>query len=144
LFTPPPVTHPVNAKVLALHGWEDPMAKPESVLAFADEMTRAGADWQVHAYGGTVHAFTNPEANNYAAGMAYNAAADRRAFESIVAPGPRLKAVSVVLARSAPAIKTASEVDASFGHVSVFVSSESTNLMREAIRMHSGKAIRMR
>jgi hypothetical protein len=47
-----------------------------------------------------------------------------------------LKAVSVVLARSAPAIKTASEVDASFGHVSVFVSSESTNLMREAIRRH--------
>ena len=50
-----------------------------------------------------------------------------------------MKAVSVVLARSAPAIKTASEVDASFGHVSVFVSSESTNLMREAISMQSGR-----
>jgi dienelactone hydrolase len=60
------------------------MAKPESVLGFADEMTRAGADWQVHAYGRTVHAFTNPDANNYAAGMAYNPEADRRAFESIV------------------------------------------------------------
>ena len=84
LFNPPPVTHRIGAKVLALHGWEDPMAKPDSVLGFADEMTRAGADWQVHAYGRTVHAFTNPAANDYAGGMAYNADADRRAFESIV------------------------------------------------------------
>ena len=84
LFNPPPVTQSIGARVLALHGWEDPMARPESVLAFADEMTRAGADWQVHAYGRTVHAFTNPAANDYAGGMAYSANADRRAFESIV------------------------------------------------------------
>lgn len=84
LFNAPPVTHRIGAKVLALHGWEDPLAKPDSVLGFAEEMTRAGADWQVHAYGRTVHAFTNPEANSYESGMAYNADADRRAFESIV------------------------------------------------------------
>ncbi|MFM8354705.1 MAG: dienelactone hydrolase family protein, partial [Gammaproteobacteria bacterium] len=83
LFTPPRVTHPIRAKVLALHGWEDPMAKPDTVLGLASEMTAAGADWQIHAYGRTVHAFTNPEANAYAAGMAYNPAADRRAFATI-------------------------------------------------------------
>jgi len=84
LFNPPPVTQPISAKVLALHGWEDPMAKPDDVLGFASEMSGAGADWQLHAYGNTVHAFTNPEANDHAGGMAYSADADRRAFEAIV------------------------------------------------------------
>lgn len=83
IFNPPPVTHPIKAKVLALHGWEDPLAPPESVLALAQEMTDAGADWQLHAYGRTVHAFTNPQANDYQGGMAYSANADRRTFESI-------------------------------------------------------------
>ena len=41
----PPQTHPISAKVLALHGWDDPMATPEDVVAFAAEMTGAGADW---------------------------------------------------------------------------------------------------
>lgn len=84
IFNPPPVTHPVKARVLALHGWEDPLATPREVLKFAEEMTDAGADWQLHAYGRTVHAFTNPQASDYASGMAYNPNADRRAFESIV------------------------------------------------------------
>jgi dienelactone hydrolase len=59
------------------------MAKPDTVLGLANEMTTAGADWQIHAYGRTVHAFTNPEANAYEAGMAYNPRADRRAFATI-------------------------------------------------------------
>ncbi|MEZ5559958.1 MAG: dienelactone hydrolase family protein [Pseudomonadales bacterium] len=83
LFTPPAETRPIGAKVLALHGWDDPMAQPDSVLAFAKEMSKAGADWQLHAYGNTVHAFTNPEANAPEMGLAYSAAADRRAFETI-------------------------------------------------------------
>ena len=44
-----------------LHGYDDPMAPPEDVLAVAKEFTSAGADWQLHAYGQTVHAFTNPQ-----------------------------------------------------------------------------------
>lgn len=50
----------ITAKILVLHGWEDSLAPPETVLGLAKEMTEAGADWQVHAYGHTVHAFTNP------------------------------------------------------------------------------------
>ena len=38
------------------------MATPEAVLAFASEVTAMGADWQLHAYGNTMHAFTNPKA----------------------------------------------------------------------------------
>src|SRR5215831_9947101 len=46
----------ITASILALHGWEDPMAPPSDVLAFASEMTAAGADWQLHAYGHAKHA----------------------------------------------------------------------------------------
>ncbi len=72
----------IEAKVLVLHGQADPMVPPEQVLAFENEMTEAGADWQVHAYGNTYHAFTNPEANDVDFGTVYNADADRRAWDS--------------------------------------------------------------
>ena len=68
----------IGPKVLALHGWDDPMAPPDDVIAFSKEMSDAGADWQLHGYGGTLHAFTNPEANNPDFGTVYSANADRR------------------------------------------------------------------
>ncbi|WP_024299718.1 dienelactone hydrolase family protein [Methylomicrobium lacus] len=71
---------PIKAKVLALHGHDDPLGPPEQVLAFAQEMTKAGADWQVHVYGNTMHAFTNPIANNPDVGNVYQADADRRSW----------------------------------------------------------------
>ncbi len=74
---------PVRAKVLILHGYDDPMAPPEDVLAVAREFTAAGADWQLHAYGNTLHAFTNPQANDRANGMAYALAADRRSWGAL-------------------------------------------------------------
>ncbi|MEM8768745.1 MAG: dienelactone hydrolase family protein [Pseudomonadota bacterium] len=83
IFAPPPETHPIKAKVLALHGWDDPMATPEDAVAFAAEMTAAGADWQLHGYGNTLHAFTNPEANDPAMGVGYSESADRRCFQAI-------------------------------------------------------------
>ena len=46
-------------------------------------MTAAAADWQVHAYGGTMHAFTNPGANNPAFGVLFNPVANHRASQSI-------------------------------------------------------------
>lgn len=70
----------IKARVLALHGWNDPMAPPEQVLALARELTAQGADWQLHAYGNTMHAFTNPAANEPDFGTVYSAAADRRSW----------------------------------------------------------------
>lgn len=69
-----------KAKILVLHGWQDPMAKPDDVVAFGKEMVAAGADWQLNAYGPAVHAFTNPQANDLANGMAYDAGVTRRAW----------------------------------------------------------------
>lgn len=73
-------TESVSAKVLCLHGHDDPMAPPEQVLKFEQEMTAAGADWQLHAYGNTLHAFTNPAADNAAFGTLYNKVAEKRAY----------------------------------------------------------------
>lgn len=73
----------ISAKVLCLHGHDDPMVPPEQVVEFETEMTDAGVDWQVHAYGGTLHAFTNPNANDPAFGTQYNADADRRSTQSL-------------------------------------------------------------
>jgi dienelactone hydrolase len=86
LFAPPgnTVGTPITAKVLCLHGYDDPMAQPQSMLDLASELSAAGADWQVHAYGNTVHSFTNPAADDKAAGTAYDANADRRSWASLV------------------------------------------------------------
>lgn len=73
----------ITAKVLALHGWDDPMATPEHVVALADEMTAMGADWQLHGYGNTRHAFTNPEAHDPDHGLQYDENADRRSWQSL-------------------------------------------------------------
>lgn len=70
----------ISAKILALHGHDDPLATPQQVLAFQQEMTAAGADWQLHSYGHTQHAFTNPVANDPERGMVYSADADRRSW----------------------------------------------------------------
>jgi dienelactone hydrolase len=83
LFTPPNlgVQSPMQSKVIAYHGWDDPMATPDAVLAFATEMTAARADWQLHAFGGTLHAFTNPQANDPSFGVQYRAIAAQRTYQ---------------------------------------------------------------
>lgn len=73
----------IRARVLALHGWDDPMAPPEDVVALGRELTAMGADWQLHAYGNTMHAFTNPQANDPDFGTVYQADADRRSWQSM-------------------------------------------------------------
>ena len=85
LFTPPGNTagRKIAAKVLALHGNDDPMVPHAQVMAFADELTAAGADWQIHMYGKTMHAFTNPEANDPGFGTVYNETADRRSWQAL-------------------------------------------------------------
>ena len=70
----------IKAKILALHGHDDPLGPVEQVLAFEREMTEAGADWQLHTFGNTMHAFTNPAANNPDFGTVYQPDADRRSW----------------------------------------------------------------
>ena len=70
LFDPPGLTpQKINAKVVAL----------------GQELTEAGADWQIHAYGHVGHGFTNPHASELQIeGVAYNALAAERSWTSFV------------------------------------------------------------
>lgn len=75
-----PLEADVRARILVLHGQDDPMVPPADVAAFAEEMKRIGAEWQLHAYPGVVHAFTNPRASDRDFGTVYDADADRRSW----------------------------------------------------------------
>jgi dienelactone hydrolase len=74
----------IKARVLVLHGADDPFNQPKDVAAFQQEMRSGGVDWQMVYYGGAVHSFTQKEAGNDASkGAAYNAAADRRSWQAL-------------------------------------------------------------
>ena len=85
VLTPPALgpQAPITAGILLLHGWEDPMAPPQDVLAIARELTQAGADWQLHAYGHAMHAFTFERARMPERGIAYHEASARRAWRAM-------------------------------------------------------------
>ena len=71
----------INAAILVEHGAIDPHVPPERVAEFETAMEAAGVDWQLVAYGGAVHAFTNPEAgDDPSRGVAYNEAAATRSW----------------------------------------------------------------
>lgn len=74
----------ITSKVLVLHGYDDPMAKPESIDEFAHEMSAAKVDWQLHAYGNTLHSFTNTQANDYDFGTVYSPNADKRSWQAML------------------------------------------------------------
>ena len=85
LFDPPGLPpQPIKAKVVAYHGWEDPMVPPEAVVALGKELTDGGADWQIHAYGNVGHGFTNPKAHEIGIkGVEYNEVAARRSWAGL-------------------------------------------------------------
>jgi dienelactone hydrolase len=75
----------ISANVAACPGWDDPLVPPEMVVALGNELTQAGADWQIHAYGHVGHGFTNPNASELQIdGVAYNALAAERSWTSFV------------------------------------------------------------
>ncbi len=71
----------IKAAILVLHGADDPHVKAEDIAAFQEAMRRGGIDWQMIFFGGAVHAYMNPAANNRAAGVAYDARAARRSWQ---------------------------------------------------------------
>jgi dienelactone hydrolase len=72
----------IKARVLVLHGADDPNVPAAQVAAFAEEMRTAKVDWQMIAYGGAVHSFSNPASgSDPSKGVAYNEKADKRSWE---------------------------------------------------------------
>lgn len=85
LMAPEPASgEQVQAKLLVLHGSDDPMVPAEQVLAFKQEMNAQGVDWQLVEYSNTVHAFTRADANMPEIGAVYNESADRRSWQAML------------------------------------------------------------
>jgi len=72
----------IKAPVLVLHGADDPAVPPAQVEAFMDEMRAAKVDWQLISYGGAVHSFTDPDANNPGSNQ-YHPIVARRAYQAM-------------------------------------------------------------
>jgi dienelactone hydrolase len=77
----------VKASILVLNGADDTLVPQEQRAAFIDEMGMAGVDYEFINYPGAKHAFTNPEADNYAKQfnlpLAYNAEADKQSWQKM-------------------------------------------------------------
>ncbi|MEO0476367.1 MAG: dienelactone hydrolase family protein [Planctomycetota bacterium] len=72
----------IKAKVLVLHGADDPFVPQEGIDAMKKSFNEAEVDWQMIEYSGAVHAFTQPMAgNDNARGAAYNEKADKRSWK---------------------------------------------------------------
>jgi dienelactone hydrolase len=68
----------IKAKVLALHGADDPFVAAKDIAAFKAEMKAHDVDWKFVSYPGAVHSFTHKAAGtDNSKGAAYNADADR-------------------------------------------------------------------
>ncbi|MCE5318385.1 MAG: dienelactone hydrolase family protein [Parachlamydia sp.] len=84
-FDPPqncPV-HPIQAKILILHGFADPISPMDTLLALQEEMERDKVDWQTCLFGNTQHAFATPSAQDPDAGILYKASSAKRAWRTI-------------------------------------------------------------
>ncbi len=86
LSTPTPEdAKKIKARVLVLHGGDDPFVKPEEVAAFKDEMKKGNVHYRFVTYKGAVHSFTNPQAgDDPSKGMAYNKEADEKSWVEMV------------------------------------------------------------
>ena len=76
----------IQARILVCHGDADSMVPRSAVLAFWEEMDRAGADWHFHSYSGVRHGFTDPASD--ARGLdavKYNASADHQSWTAMLA-----------------------------------------------------------
>jgi dienelactone hydrolase len=71
----------ITARVLACTGADDPYCPRDQRVAFEDEMSAAGVDWQHHIYAGAMHGFTVPGVTQ--PGCAYHELADRRSWAAM-------------------------------------------------------------
>ncbi len=76
----PAMAKNIKAKVLVLHGADDKFESPEQIAGFQQEMRDAKVDWQFMIFGGAVHCFAIPTADNAVPGCLYDAPVARRAY----------------------------------------------------------------
>ena len=74
----------VSARILVCHGDADPLVPRSQVLAFWEEMDRAGANWHFHSYSGVVHGFTNPNPPPAGGPPSFDPSADRQSWAAML------------------------------------------------------------
>jgi dienelactone hydrolase len=74
----------IKARILALHGADDPFVPAADLTAFENEMRKAHVDWTLIKYGNAVHSFTDKTAgSDNSKGAAYNESADKRSWREM-------------------------------------------------------------
>ncbi len=82
-LSPSILMKPIQAKILVLHGYLDPVSPQAELIQFEKEMDEAKVDWQAHIYGKAQHAFATPGANNPDRGILYSPTDATRAWVAI-------------------------------------------------------------
>ena len=77
----------IKGKVLVCIGADDPGIDPAQRAAFEAEMRAGSVDWQMNLYGGVVHSFTNPDADQVGQPyfIRYDAKSDARSLAEMLA-----------------------------------------------------------
>jgi len=73
----------LSGSALFLHGNDDPMVSSHNIQSTQEELDEADVDWQFHTFGKTLHAFTNPQANDAEKGLLYSPLASARSWHAI-------------------------------------------------------------
>jgi len=75
-----PTPKKLSARILALHGADDPAVPAADLQAFIADLKQSKADWTLVEFGNTVHSFTDVDADNLPVSK-YNPQVARRAYE---------------------------------------------------------------
>lgn len=80
----PAIGHRLHGSILFLHGADDPMVSDSDIRQVTEELDEHGVDWQFNTYSQTVHAFTNPQAQDPDHGTVYNERTAKRSWFALV------------------------------------------------------------
>ncbi len=80
LDAPSPTGTKPKARILALHGADDPTVSAADLQAFKEDLRKAKADWTLVEFGGAVHSFTDRKANTPGRSM-YDPKVAARSYE---------------------------------------------------------------
>lgn len=78
-----PANATMSGSILFLHGHDDPLMSTSDIQNVLKELSDSQVDWQFHAYSGTKHAFTNPDAKDSSMGLMYNPLSEKRAWQAM-------------------------------------------------------------
>jgi len=78
-----PLSKDIQGSILILHGYNDPSVSESDIRATQKELDDAHIDWQMHTFGGTMHAFMVPGTNSPQSGLKYNERSAARAWRAM-------------------------------------------------------------